>query len=121
LVLALPRRICRLGPGGHELEQLVSIPAEPDIRMNDAACDRQGRLFVGSMPDDESSPRGALYRLDPDLQVEQVLDGLTISNGIDWSPDDSRMYFIDSVTRRVDVLDYDAASGAATNRRPLYV
>jgi sugar lactone lactonase YvrE len=121
LVLALPRRICRLRAEARELEQLVSIPAEPDIRMNDAACDRRGRLFVGSMPSDESSPRGALYRVDADLQVEQVLDGLTISNGIDWSPDDSRMYFIDSVTRRVDVLDYDGESGAATNRRPFYV
>jgi sugar lactone lactonase YvrE len=120
VVLTLPGRVCRLRAGADELEELVSIPAEPDIRMNDAACDRQGRLFTGSMPDDESSPRGALYRVDADLRVELVLDGLTISNGIDWSPDDTRMYFVDSVTRRVDVLDYDSASGAATNRRPFH-
>jgi sugar lactone lactonase YvrE len=120
VVLTLPGRVCRFRAGADELEELVSIPAEPDIRMNDAACDRQGRLFTGSMPDDESSPRGALYRVDADLRVELVLDGLTISNGIDWSPDDTRMYFVDSVTRRVDVLDYDSASGAATNRRPFH-
>ena len=46
-----------------------------------------------------------------------MLDGVAVSNGIDWSPDNSRMYYIDSPTRRVDVLDYDIESGAASNRR----
>ncbi len=56
----------------------------------------------------------------PDLQFERVLDRLWISNGIDWSLDDTKMYFVDSPTRRVDVLDYDIETGAATNRRPFH-
>ena len=120
LVLALPRRISRLAAGASEPEQIVSIPDEPDIRMNDAACDRRGRLWVGSTTVGETEPRGKLYRVDADLSAHEVLDGIVVSNGIDWSPDDTRMYYTDSPTRRVDVLDYDIETGAATNRRALH-
>lgn len=92
---------------------------ETGTRLNDAACDRLGRLWVGSMADDFLPGAGSLYRVEPDGSVERVLVDLAISNGIDWSPDDRRMYFIDSPTRRVDVLDYDLATGSATGRRAL--
>lgn len=39
--------------------------------------------------------------------VEQV----TVSNGLDWSLDDTFMYYIDSVTYGVDIFDYDASTG----------
>jgi sugar lactone lactonase YvrE len=120
LVLALPRRISRLAAGADRPEQIVSVPGDPDMRMNDAACDRRGRLWVGSTTESESEPRGKLYRVDADLSAHEVLDGIVVSNGIDWSPDDSRMYYIDSPTRRIDVLDYDIETGAATNLRPLH-
>lgn len=48
-----------------------------------------------------------------------MISEVTIWNGLGWSPDGSRTYYIDSPTRRVDVLDYDVATGAATGRRPL--
>ena len=60
---------------------------------------------------------GALYRLDPDLSVVVVLDGVTISNGVDWSPDGSRAYYTDTETYRIDVFDYDAAAGLTRRRR----
>jgi sugar lactone lactonase YvrE len=120
LLLALPRRISRLAAGAREPEQIVSLPGDPDHRMNDAKCDRRGRLWAGSTTEAEEAARGKLYRIDADLRPTEVLDGITVSNGIGWSPDDSRMYYIDSPTRRVDVLDYDIASGDATNRRTLH-
>jgi sugar lactone lactonase YvrE len=120
LLLALPRRIARLRAGAQEPEQIVSLGGDPDNRMNDAKCDRRGRLWAGSTTEAEEAARGTLYRIDPDLQATEVLDGITVSNGIDWSPDDSRMYYIDSPTRRIDVLDYDIATGAAGNRRTLH-
>lgn len=94
-------------------------PDDPRARLNDAACDRAGRLWVGSMAHDFRAGAGSLYRVEPDGSVERVITGVSISNGIDWSPDDRRMYFIDSATRRIDVLDYDLATGRATGRRPL--
>ena len=94
---------------------------DPSMRMNDGKCDRHGRFWAGTMAYDEAGPAGLgkLYRLDPDLSVRTVVDGVSISNGIDWSPDDRLMYFIDSLTRRVDVFDFDLDDGAIANRRTL--
>ena len=89
----------------------------PGNRMNDGACDRAGRMFAGTKAEDETPGAGTLYRLDPDHQVTTVLTGVTISNGIGWSPDESLMYYVDSPTRRIDVLDYDPATGAVAGRR----
>lgn len=60
---------------------------------------------------------GALYRLDPDLSVHVVLENVTISNGLAWSPDGSLAYYNDTATHRTDVFDYDGESGL-TGRRP---
>jgi len=100
--------------------RVAAIEADdPLTRMNDAKCDRMGRLWVGSMAHDARPRAGSLYRVDGDASVERVLVDVTISNGIDWSPDDQLMYYIDSATRRVDVLDYDLATGRASGRRAL--
>jgi sugar lactone lactonase YvrE len=71
------------------------------------------------MAADESPGQGAFYRLDPDHSVHRLFGGVGISNGIGWSPDDRLMYYADSLAYRVDVFDYDAATGAIGGRRPL--
>jgi sugar lactone lactonase YvrE len=58
-----------------------------------------------------------VYRLDPDLAVTKLLDGVTISNGLAWTADGATMYYIDSPTQGVDAFDYDAATGRLANRR----
>jgi len=118
LALAAKDGFWALDPGGGQLSLLA--PVEADVlanRMNDGACDRAGRFFAGTMAEDESPGAGALYRLGPDHTVTRVLGGVGISNGIGWSLDESRMYYVDSLTHRVDVFDYDPASGAIGNRR----
>ena len=60
---------------------------------------------------------GAVHRLDPDGSTRVVLDGVTISNGLEWSPDGSFAYYNDTPTRRVDVFDFDPDTGLS-NRRP---
>ncbi|WP_367131712.1 SMP-30/gluconolactonase/LRE family protein [Saccharothrix sp. HUAS TT1] len=92
--------------------------ARDGVRGNDAAVDPAGRLWAGTMRYDED-PGGWLARIEPSGDAKVVLDKLSVSNGIGWSPDAKSMYFIDSGERRIDVLDYDRETGAATNRRPL--
>ncbi|WP_331281532.1 SMP-30/gluconolactonase/LRE family protein [Saccharothrix sp. NRRL B-16314] len=92
--------------------------ARDGVRGNDAAVDPAGRLWAGTMRYDEA-PDGWLARVKPTGDAKVVLDKVGVSNGIGWSPDGTRMYYIDSAERRVDVLDFDAESGEATNRRPL--
>lgn len=93
------------------------VVSEPDVRFNDAACDAAGRLWIGTMADDARPRAGQLLRLDPDLSWHVVLEDVTISNGLGWSPDNSLMYYIDSATRKIDVLSYDLATGDVTGRR----
>jgi sugar lactone lactonase YvrE len=118
LVLAARDGFLTLDPESGAIAPLVTLALPEGCRMNDGACDQAGRFFAGSMDDDEAPGRGTLYRLDPDHSVAEVIPQVTISNGIGWSPDGGRMYYVDSPTRRVDVLDYDPATGAAAERRP---
>ena len=87
-------------------------------RMNDGALDPAGRFVAGSITDDRS-PTGALYVLDIDGGVRELFGGVTVSNGLAWSGNGDRMYYVDSELQAVDVLDYDMATGDVSGRRTL--
>jgi sugar lactone lactonase YvrE len=100
----------------------VLSPVESDLaehRMNDGKCDRQGRFWAGTMSERHEPGAGSLYRLDRGGSVARVLEGVTISNGLDWSPDDTTMYYVDSLAGSLDAFDFDAQSGEVTRRRRL--
>jgi sugar lactone lactonase YvrE len=101
------------------VRRLAEIPhCGPDMRCNDGACDAAGRFWIGTMALDERPGAGALYRYDPDGTLHTVLDGVTLSNGLGWDARGRLMYYVDSPTQRIDVFDFDAASGTLANRRP---
>src|SRR5579863_3528571 len=105
---------------GAPVELLAPVELErPENRLNDAKCDPAGRLWGGTMARERTPAAGALYRLDADLTLTRVLDGVTLSNGLGWSPDATRMYFVDSVPRTLDAFDFDLPSGAVSSRRRL--
>jgi sugar lactone lactonase YvrE len=93
--------------------------ARDEVRGNDAAVDAAGRLWAGTMRYDTAEGGGWLARVEPDGKASMVLEKVTISNGVGWSPDNTRMYFADTPTGLVDVFDYDLETGAATSRRHL--
>ena len=99
------------------LTPLGELWSDTNIRMNEGGCDPDGRFYCGSMAYDQRLGAGALYRLDPDGSVRVVLENVTVSNGLEWSPDGSRAYYNDTPTQRIDVFDYDVESGL-TGRRP---
>ena len=118
LVLAVAGGFARLDFESGRTTELAAVEADrPQNRMNDGACDPAGRFWAGTMALDEGAGKGGLYRLDADHTVHTMLTGVTISNGIDWTLDGRRMYYVDSPTRRIDVFDFDGPGGAITNRR----
>ncbi|MEO8849341.1 MAG: SMP-30/gluconolactonase/LRE family protein [Casimicrobiaceae bacterium] len=86
-------------------------------RFNDGRCDLQGRFFAGSINENRDAESAQLVRIDIDFRMTQVLCGMTISNGLAWSPDGRTMYHADTPTRSIRAFDYDSASGTPSNPR----
>lgn len=116
-LLAANRGVSYLAPDGslHPVADLTP----PGTRMNDAACDPHGRFWAGTKADDNRAGGGSLHRLDPDGHTELVLDGLTISNGIGWSPDGGTMYLADTVPRVIHAFAFDGDRGTISDGRVL--
>jgi sugar lactone lactonase YvrE len=97
----------------------ISLP-ESELEgnaLNDGRVDRQGRFWVGSIVEENTVPDQAasLYCLDTHQQLSPHLTGLTISNGLCWSLDSRKLYHTDSPTRRINIYDFDPATGTLAN------
>ena len=91
---------------------------EEDIsgnRFNDGKCDPAGRFWAGTMSTEGKKQAGALYRLDADGSVHKMIDKVTTSNGIVWSANATKMYYIDTPTRKVMAWDYNNETGEISN------
>src|SRR5258708_6529318 len=88
----------------------------PNCRFNDGAVDPVGRFWTGSLEDGEANPAGRLYRLDGDLAVDVMDQGVLCANGIDWSPDARSMYFVDSRRNVVYRYAYSRRTGSIGRR-----
>lgn len=101
-----------------QLVKLAGYPAEaaPNTRFNDGKCDSSGRIWIGTMHKNARSRQGKLYRMDRNRLIP-VLEDITISNGMAWSPDNRTMYYIDTPDQVVYAFDYDNASGDLSGKR----
>lgn len=100
-----------------EFTPLAEVIDDPSLRTNDGSCDPFGAFIIGTMAYSEEPGRGAVYRVTPDGEVTQILAPVSISNGVQFSADRTRVFYIDTPTRRVDVFDVDPHTGAWSNRR----
>ncbi len=92
--------------------RIAAAPYNPAThRFNDGRCDRQGRFLAGAMNEPRDASSAALWRVDADHSVTQVLGDMTISNGLAFSPDGRTMYHADTPTRTVRAFAYDTATG----------
>ncbi|GAB2741547.1 SMP-30/gluconolactonase/LRE family protein [Kitasatospora kifunensis] len=112
LLAAHGHQVLGLGPvgqglaDGREPDPVARVPLpSPDHRLNDGRVDPLGRFWVGTMSTTGVSGTSALYRIDPDGRSTPQLTGVSISNGLDWSPDGRLAYYADSPTGEVAVLD----------------
>ncbi len=118
LMLAVKNGFCRLNLADGRLEMASAMEHEaPTIRFNDGKCDPAGRFWAGTMANGARPGAGNLFCLERDLSVSRKIKGVTISNGLGWSPDSRRMYYIDTPTYRVLEFQYDNDSGAISAPR----
>ncbi len=85
---------------------------EPELavtRCNDGKCDPSGRFWIGTMDEKTNQPLGALYRFDANAQLQKIISGVAVSNGLAWF--DGTMFFIDSATQEIAAYPYDEVSG----------
>ena len=104
------------GFDGTEITGSEDVIDDPGQRMNDGAVDPAGRFVAGSITGDRS-PTGALFSREPDGTVTTLLHGVTVSNGLAWSSDGTRLFYVDSARQSIDVMDYDVETGAVSDRR----
>jgi sugar lactone lactonase YvrE len=108
----------RVDPATGRRTLIAAVEADlPNNRMNDGCVDARGRLWAGTLGLGGARERGALYRLDPDGTVRCLLTHVTVSNGLDWSPDGRTFYFTDLALSRIDAFDFDLKLGTIANRR----
>jgi sugar lactone lactonase YvrE len=106
----------------YEINQLTPIinpeRGKPNNRLNDGRCDRSGRFWAGSMVEKGAQiPDANLYCLDIDSSFKKKHSGITLSNGIAWSPDNKIMYLADTRYPAVWTFDFNMAEGDITNQQ----
>ncbi|MBD1397547.1 SMP-30/gluconolactonase/LRE family protein [Pontibacter sp. JH31] len=111
-LVALQNGIHRINTETGELRCITNPLQAKDIRFNDGKCDPAGRFWVGTMALDSREGAAVLYRMDRDGSIHQMLDKLSVSNGLVWTADKKTMYFIDTPTCKVQRFAYDNETGA---------
>ncbi len=86
------------------------------LRFNDGKCDKNGRFWVGTMDLNAKKEAGVLYSLQNNFKLKPEVLKTTISNGIAWNADDTKMYYIDTTTSNISCFDYDLLTGNINNR-----
>jgi L-arabinonolactonase len=91
----------------------------PGHRLNDGRTDRQGRFLAGGMDEKTFKPCSSVWRLDPDLRVEELFTEVGIANGACFSPDGRTYYFADSQVGEIEAFNYDTETGRVSGRRTI--
>lgn len=126
---AVPRRVggfvaataegfATIDPSGMLDTRVALLP--DGMRMNDAKCDSHGQLWAGSTAMDFRAGEGRLHVLLPDWSTRVVLDGLTLPNGLGWSPDGRTFYLIDTIAGELCAFDTNPDDAVLAHRRLLY-
>ena len=118
LVLAVVDGFAVCGPDGENLTRLPGLRTNASaVRFNDGKPDPWGGFCAGTMRWRGKSEPGCLYRLSPDGEVSELLSGVGISNGLDWTDDRRTFYYVDSPSGGVDCFTVDPDTGALSGRR----
>ncbi|WP_334137443.1 SMP-30/gluconolactonase/LRE family protein [Muricomes intestini] len=118
LLVALEKKIIILD---NNKQQVIVDGVEDQLqqnRFNDGKCDPRGRLIIGTMNKNVVPQAGNLYQISPEGDTNVLVEGVTISNGLDWSPDGKYLYYIDTPTGTLWRFLYDEETGTLHDRTP---
>ncbi|KAH8684269.1 putative anterior fat body protein [Tricladium varicosporioides] len=108
--------------------EIIGVEERGLRRFNDGGVDAKGRFWLaeidlkavryglGGLPADYGSPKGRLWRYDPDGSAHCMDEGVICGNGIGWSPDNKTMYFNDSLGQKTFRYDFDLETGSISNK-----
>jgi sugar lactone lactonase YvrE len=117
-VIALDNALHHFDPETRKLTRLVDVePADAGTRLNDGRCDRQGRLWIGTMDAAIEKPLGSFYRIDPDASAHRLFGDIIVTNSITTSPDDRLLYMSDTRRFKIWAFDMEPSSGHISNKR----
>lgn len=117
-VVALEDGIYKINLENGDLKQISNVESDiTENRFNDGKCDPKGNLWVGSMHLKESLPNANLYKVEPNGVTTKMVDSVTISNGIVWSKDTKKMYYIDTPSKSIKSYDYDIETSTISNEK----
>lgn len=121
LLVALSDTLAQFDPATGQFDAIpLKLTLPSGHLFNDATVDAAGSLIIGTMlPGRGDDARANIYRIDVDLRVTLLVEGLNTTNGLAFSPDGKTFFFSDSYmhVRKVWAADYDAASGAMARAR----
>ncbi|MDA3923050.1 MAG: SMP-30/gluconolactonase/LRE family protein [Salinisphaera sp.] len=111
LVAATRSGLWQLDAAGHKQARLADNPENAhDHRFNDGGTDPAGRFWIGTMDETIQTPDGNLYVYEgQSLTLRKP--GITISNGLAFSPDGQWLYHTDTPTRVIDRHRFDQMTG----------
>ncbi len=118
LLLALRRGLIRFDPAsGNSAPLDVPLPYDPATeRFNDGKADAQGRFWVGTLYEPRDPALASLYCL-TDNTLTRMASGITVSNGLAWTPDGRTMLWADTKAHVIHAFDFDAAQGTLSKQR----
>jgi L-arabinonolactonase len=120
LLLALADGVYDFDLESEALTLRAPSPLPPHVTLHECGCDRQGRLWVGSFdhhfPTDRDAAGGAWFRLDGNA-LTPVIEGVSVANGLAFSPDGRTLYCANTPSRCVEAFDLEPETGDLSNRR----
>ena len=118
IVCALQDRLIELDTTSGETKYFASIEKDlTENRSNDGKADAAGRLWIGTLNIPGGNGKAALYSIDKNGAVLKQVDKIGMSNGLGWSPDNTKMYLVDTTERHVMQFDFSLPEGSLTNKR----
>lgn len=94
--------------------------SDPKIRFNDGKCDSIGNLWIGTMHKQVLPNTGNFYKVSTNMEVAVAIKDTTISNGMGWSPDNKKFYYIDTATYEVVCYNFDDIVGSIKSKKSIF-